>query len=118
MARDHVSDPYDPHRQGTAAYGHNHEGALVQGLILSLIELAVVYLILRPGSYHKSWARAALALVLYVPWTAVSMVMTMHAGGIFTLHFFWLAVLVLILGICLSVSGLGALLSRRAQPQN
>lgn len=113
MARDHRNDPYDPRRQGTSAYGHNHAGALLQGLVLTLVELVVVYLILRPGSYSRSWVRSALALVIYVPWTAVSMFMTMHAGGIFALHFLWLASVVLILGICCVWSGIATVQSRR-----
>jgi len=113
MARDHLTDPYDASRQGTSAYGHNQPGALVQGLGLTLVELAVVYLILRPESYRQSWGRPVLALFIYVPWTFMSMFMTMHSGGILALHFLWLASVVLILGLCGIWSGIGTLQSRR-----
>jgi hypothetical protein len=114
MVRDYVHDPYDPSRQGTSAYGHNHQGALLHGLGLTLIELGVVYMALRPWSYHRSWARSAGALVICLPWTAFSMFMTMHAGGVIALHFFWLTSIVLILAICALWSGVAAMQNRHA----
>jgi hypothetical protein len=113
MARNHLADPYDPSRQGTAAYGHNHPGALLQGLVVTLVELAVVYLILRPGSYRHSWGRAALALAIFLPGAAASAVLTMHTGGIYSLHFLWMASVVLILVGCGIWSAGAALLERR-----
>jgi hypothetical protein len=109
MVHDYLIDPYDPSRTGTSAYGHNHQHALAHGLGVTLVELAVVYFILRPWSYRRSWLRPLGALVLYLPWTAFSMLMTMHAGGVFILHFLWLLAVVLILTVCSVWSGVAAL---------
>lgn len=104
MVRSYLGDPPDPSREGTAAYGHNHAGALVDGLLWSASEVVILYAILRPWSYRRSWGRAAGALALLLPWTAMSMVLTMHAGGVVVLHFLWLA--------CCCVGALGLLVLR------
>ncbi len=91
MARDYAADPPDLALVGTRAYGHNHEGALVQGLVFSAIELLALLALLRPWSYDRAWGRALVTLLLLAPWTLFSMMMTMHAGGVFVLHFLWLA---------------------------
>jgi hypothetical protein len=112
MVRDHVADAYDSTRTGTDSYGHNHDGALLQGLGLTLLELVIIYALLRPRTYERSWSRPLGALFLLVPWTGLSMIMTMHAGGIVALHFLWLASLVLILFVLSLWSGLAALGAR------
>ena len=103
MVRDDANDPYNPSLEGTARYGHNHQGALWQTLLLTVVELAVLYAILRPWSYRRSWGRAVAALALFLPMAAFSTLMTMHAGGIVSLHLLWLvAVLVVLFGAALS----------------
>lgn len=97
MGIDHLQDPYNPNEIGIPAYGHNNEGALLQGFILTLVELAVLYLIIRPWSFRRSWLRVISAMVLFLPWTFLMIFMTMHSGGIFFLHFLWLLVIDLIL---------------------
>lgn len=94
MTRSYLQDPYDPSRTGTSAYGHNHQGALLHGLGLSLVELIVLLAVLRPWSYLRAWPRALGALALLVPWTGLSALLTMHAGGVVALHLAWLLVLV------------------------
>ena len=37
MARDWWNDPFDPTLEGTHRYGHNSEGALVTGLVMTLV---------------------------------------------------------------------------------
>jgi hypothetical protein len=96
MIRSWSNDPYDPTLVGTARYGHNHEGALVDGLEITLVELAVLLAILRPWSYARSWGRALVALALLLPWTALSMLLMMHQGGILVLHTLWLVVVVIL----------------------
>ncbi len=120
MVRDYIRDPYDPALLGTSGYGHNHQGALAQGLVLTLVELVFVYAILRPPSYDRSWARALGAFLLLLPWTGVWMVLTMHTGGVITIHFLWLASLELLLFVLTIASGLAALLTRRSgeEPQS
>lgn len=90
MARDWAGDPYDPALEGTARYGHNGDGALGFGLGLSAIELVVLVAILRPWSYDRSWGRSLVAVALLLPWTAMSMLLSMHQGGVVTLHFMWI----------------------------
>ena len=104
MARDWARDPYVESR--SRDYGHNHEGALVDGLVFTLVELAVLVAILRPWSYERSWGRALVALALLVPWAGISMISTMHAGGIVVLHFMWIALLVLDVGVTFLVSAI------------
>ena len=85
-------DPFDPALEGTARYGHNHEGALLQGIGVTAVELAVLVAILRPWSYHRSWQRALGALGLFFPWLLFSAMLTMHAGGVMMFHLLWLLV--------------------------
>jgi hypothetical protein len=112
MARDWANDPYDPKLWGTDRYGHNHEGALVQGLSFTLVELAVLVAILRPWSYDRSWARALVAVVLLTPWMMLSMLMSMHQGGIVFLHFSWIFFLFVGLVVTFFVSAISAFRSR------
>src|SRR3954471_13212291 len=73
-----LGDPYDPSLEGTRRYGHNHDGALRDGLVASLIELAVLYLVLRPWrTAGRPWLRVLVVLVPLVPWTLVSMMFCM-----------------------------------------
>ena len=93
MWRSHVSDPFDPRLVGTARYGHNHAGALGQGLLAISIELGVALLLLRPWAARAGVGRAGLGLLLALPWAMLSMMTSMHAGSIVALHFLWTAVL-------------------------
>ena len=113
MVGDALRDPFVAARQGTAAYGHNHEGALLQVLPVTLIELGVVMLILRPWSYRRSWGRSVAALVVFLPWTLLSAAILMHQGGVVVLHAMWLASLVVVLVACVAWSGVAALRARR-----
>ena len=114
MARDWAADPYDPSLVGTSSYGHNGEGALVDMLAMSAIELAVLVAILRPWSYDRSWGRALLAAALLLPWTAVSMMLSMHAGGIVLLHFMWLFLALVGLVVTFLVSAISVYRSPRS----
>ncbi|MBX7081214.1 MAG: hypothetical protein K1X88_18585 [Nannocystaceae bacterium] len=104
MARDWWHDPYPPAHAMQDAYGHNHEAALTKGLLISFVELVAVLAILRPWSYQRSWGRALLALALLLPWLLIWTVLTMHAGGVFVLHWLWLGALVLVVGGMMFVS--------------
>lgn len=90
MVHDVMVDPYDPRLVGTAAYGHNGEDALRTGVLLSLVELALLMAALWPWSGQPSYKRQLAVLVALVPWTALAAIWTMHAGGIFAIHFLWL----------------------------
>jgi len=115
MARDWASDPYDPVLSGTARYGHNHEGALVDGLVLTLVELAVLVAILRPWSYDRSWGRSLVAVVLLAPWAFLSMVMSMHAGGIVVVHLMWILLALVGLVVVFLVSAISVYRAPRSR---
>ncbi|HEY8374888.1 MAG TPA: hypothetical protein VIK91_00310 [Nannocystis sp.] len=104
MYRDWLADPHDPSRTGTAAYGHNHAGAFPQLAVWALVELVVLYAVLAPGSARAGVGRAAVALGLVLPWALMSLMLTMHAGGIMVLHALWV--------VALSAGTLVVLLSR------
>jgi len=93
--RDDALDPYDPSLVGTAQYGHNSEGILAFVLPLTVVELAVALAILRPASYHASWLRAGAAFLVFAAWSLVSLMATMHAGGVMALHALWVMALAL-----------------------
>lgn len=93
--RDYVGDPPDPTRLGTAAYGHNSEGVLTLVLPLTLVELGVALVLLRPQG-RRSWLRVVAALVGFLLWAAASLLMTMHAGGVLALHAAWVVALMLV----------------------
>ena len=63
--------------------------------------LVIVSAILRPWTYRRNWGRALGALALLVPWTGLSIVMTMHAGGIVALHALWLMLVAVIVFVAL-----------------
>jgi hypothetical protein len=47
----YITDPYNPNLEGTAAYGHNGEGAFQNSLIFLLIEYFVLLAVLLPYSF-------------------------------------------------------------------
>ena len=52
---------------------------------------------------RRNWGRALGALALLVPWTGLSIVMTMHAGGIVALHALWLMLVAVIVFVVYNV---------------
>ena len=109
MVLNYQSDPFDPTLQGTAQYGHNHEGAIGDAIKSGLVELAVLYLVLRPWSYRHSAGRAALGLLVFLPWTFFSMILSLHAGGVVHLHLLWL----LLVSAALFVTCIWSMAARR-----
>lgn len=108
-------DPHDAARVGTDAYGHNGEGALALGLALTVVETLVLAGALRPWSYTRaSWLRPLLVLLLAVPWTLVSAVLTMHAGGVIVIHLLWLLIIDAAVVVALVATILLEVASRRA----
>ena len=106
-------DPYvvDPRRRGN---GQNWPGDLSTELWLGAAELLVLFLILRPWSYRRSWGRALVALVLFIPWTLFTAMLGMHAGSINGAHLVWRAGVALVL-LCLAlISGYEAVQARRS----
>jgi hypothetical protein len=112
MAVNAVLDPFDPARVDTSAYGHNHRGAFWDGLLVTAVEGAVLYLLLQPWKRRRSPLRLIAALVLLVPWTLLSALSTMHAGSIVALHFFWLVLVDVAVCVALAISVVGRFTSK------
>jgi len=86
--------------------------AIATAIAVTAVEAAVVYLVIRPRSYHRSWRRALAALLLFVPWLALSTMTMMHNGPPVFVHLLWdLCVVLTLVGLCLSAA-LQALLHR------
>lgn len=83
------ADSYDP---SASRYGYNWPGDLPEFLKQAAIETAVLVLVLRPWSAARSGWRFVLALVLFLPWTALSVVVGMHGGPIMHMHELWLLI--------------------------
>ena len=113
MVRGWQRDPYDPALKGTDSYFHNPPAALGVGIVFISIDVAVLYAVLRPWSYHQSWRRALGALLLFTPWAALNTFSLMHAGSVWATHV--MAVLAIWLGLTLllAVSGIAALVQSR-----
>ena len=105
MLYDYINDPYNPALEGTARYGHNARGAIFWHLGAIAVELGFLQLILRPWTYRAAtWYRAAIALLIWVPWAVVSVVWTMHAGGVAIIHGLGAVLVTLFLGVLLIAS--------------
>ena len=94
MIADYSRDPYNPLLRGSAAYGHNYDGALPRGIVLSLVALVGLYAVVRPWSFQPTsfWSagRLLIALGLLVPWTGIWFVAGIHGGGVDRVHVQWL----------------------------
>lgn len=111
MLLDWRGDPYDPALKGTAAYGHNSENALSVGIAFASTELVVFYLLTWPFLIRRPrwfFVLPLLGIVGIAVWAFLSMVFSMHAGGIVAIHFLWvvaLGVLLVLETIISAVSG-------------
>ncbi len=94
-------------------YADDSADSVLFVIAVMLVEVVVLYVILRPPSYRNSFARPVVALLLFLPWTLLSMVVSMHAGSAVFLHWMWLFVLDCALVVCAIVSGVGAIMVRR-----
>lgn len=94
-------------------YADDNADSVLFVIVVMLVEVVVLYLILRPWSYRNSFARPLAALLLFLPWTLLSMVVSMHAASAVFLHWMWLFVLDCALVVCILASGVGAFIGRR-----
>ena len=79
---------FDPTGQQIYA---NWPGELMETLGLIAIEVALLYLILRPWSYTRSWGRALMAGLLLAPFAVFAFgVMFMYGSLIALMHVIWL----------------------------
>lgn len=68
-------DRFDP---AARQYGHDWPGSFRSVITWAAVEIAIPYLVLRPWSYDRGWGRAALAWVLFLPWTLGHFAVLMH----------------------------------------
>jgi hypothetical protein len=116
MVRDYaVLDPPTLLPPGEPPYGHNTPGILSRTVIITLIELGLLYCILRPWSFDRSVGRVVATIVLFLPWLTLNVLISMHAGGVFIWHLLWLmAVNLILVGLLvgIGISALFGLLAR------
>nr|CAP49143.1 putative integron gene cassette protein [uncultured bacterium] len=70
---------------------------------LSLIECAVLAILIRPWNFHGNRGRLALSLALFIPWLVVCALTLMHTPAIYSAHVLWLASVVVALVVALLV---------------
>ena len=100
----YVSHQQDSH---SFEYTSNRPDQFVEILILSLGELAVLYLILRPWSYRNSMMRSSVALFLLTPWLIGWTALSQQGNPVLLTHWLWLAMVELgiIVSLVVSLSG-------------
>ncbi len=99
-------------------FARNTREAFYWLLVISLVEVAVLYLLLRPWNYQRSFARPLLALVIFAPWAIANMMLSMHAQTIILQHSFWLFFIVCPLLIILFLISAVATLANRRRTAN
>lgn len=82
--------------------------------VLLTLEVAVLYAIVRPLSFHLSVGRLVVVVVLGAPYLFGHMVMTMHAPPYVALHWLWLAAAWLVALVALVVVIVARVARRRA----
>lgn len=111
LVRAHVNGEYDPAGE---AYFANYPGELGSNLRMGAIELLVLVGLLRPWSYRHAVGRAAVALLLWLPWAALGLFACMHCGSLGSAHGLWRLIVLLGLFVAMIVSQIGGVRSRRA----
>jgi hypothetical protein len=87
-------------------------GGVLTFIAITTVESLVLYAILRPGTYLRSWGRCAAALILFLPWLAISALLLVHQPFYVYMHFFWL----LLVNVILAALCLYSLVARLIQP--
>lgn len=73
--------------------------SVVTAIAVTAIEALVLYAIIRPKTYQRSWQRPAGALLLFFPWLVICAVLLMHQPAYVFAHFLWVLLVNLVLGI-------------------
>lgn len=87
-------------------------GGVLTFIVITTIESLILYAIIRPRTYARSWKRSGAALLLFFPWLAVCAILLMHQPPYVFMHFFWLLLVNLIL-LVLCIYSTVAQLGRR-----
>jgi hypothetical protein len=113
MLRGWRNDPYNPALKGSDTYFHNGPGALGWGVLFTTIDIVVLYAVLRPWSYDRSWRRALAALLLFTPWAFLNAITVVHAGSVRFTHILSVLAVWLGLAVLFAVSGVVAFVQWR-----
>jgi hypothetical protein len=70
----------------------------LSAIAITAVEALVLYAIIRPKTYLRSWKRSAAALLLFFPELLVCAVLLMHQPGYVFAHFLWVLAVNLVLG--------------------
>ena len=95
------ADRFDP---TSRHYGYDWPGDLSSTIRMAAVEIVVLYGILRPWSYDRSWRRAAAAWLLLLPWSLLMLAVIMHAGHTQAGHTLWLVLMEISLFVTTVVS--------------
>lgn len=85
---------------GSSAYPFGYVALFA---LITLVETAVLHLILRPASFHNSWGRTLIALALFFPLSFAARILE-DMPGYFYAHALWLVIVVRVLLILLVLS--------------
>jgi hypothetical protein len=66
-------------------------------IVITSVEAMILYAIIRPRTYERSWKRTGTALLLCLPWLLVCLVTLMHQPPYVFLHFAWVLAVTLVL---------------------
>ena len=90
--------------------------SVVLVLLVMAVETAILYAVLRPWTYRRSLGRSRIALMIFVPWTLVSMFGTMHASNAVVIHWMWLMLVDGVLAASAIVAARGPKVSSGGHP--
>lgn len=77
---------------------------VAQFIAVLTVETAVLWALLRPGSFRASWGRVVLSLLAFVPTTLAFGMGLMHAPPYQSMHFLWSVAVSLALLVLLAAS--------------
>jgi hypothetical protein len=94
------------------------QGAVFYGIGITTFAVALLYLILRPWSYQRSWKRALCALMVSVPWCVwvTFLASVMGRAGILGLHAVWMWIVVMLLLVLTIISAAASADDRLLHP--
>jgi Ca2+/Na+ antiporter len=73
-------------------------GGVLSAIAITAVEALVLYAIIRPKTYLRSWKRSAAALLLFSSELLVCAVLLMHQPGYVFAHFLWVLAVNVVLG--------------------
>ncbi len=81
-------------------------------IAITAFEALILYAIIRPGTYHRSWKRSGAALLLCLPWLLSCFVTLMHQPPYVLLHFVWALAVTLVVAAMFAYAALRTLAGR------